>query len=41
MVLALLPFIFDFSARWYEGIKLESRIQESVMSRFSKARSVL
>jgi calcium permeable stress-gated cation channel len=34
VVLALLPFIFDFSARWYEGIKLESRIQESVMTRF-------
>ena len=34
VVLALLPFIFDFSARWYEGIKLESRIQESIMTRF-------
>ena len=33
-VLAILPFIFYFCARLYEGIKLESRIQDSVMSRY-------
>jgi hypothetical protein len=34
IALALLPIFFDFSARTYEGIKLESRIQDSVLSRY-------
>ena len=32
--LLLLPFIFDFLARYYEGIKLESEIQTSIMTRY-------
>jgi len=32
--LLLLPFIFDFLARYYEGIKLESEIQTTIMTRY-------
>ena len=34
IVLAILPFIFYFCAKFYEGIKLESKIQQSVMTRY-------
>jgi len=34
VVLAILPFIFYFCAKFYEGIKLESKIQQSVMTRY-------
>ena len=34
IVLAILPFIFDMSARWYEKLKLESEIQASIMKRY-------
>ena len=32
--LLILPFIFDFLARNYEGMKLESEIQNSIMTRY-------
>ena len=32
--LLLLPFVFDFVARYYEGMKLESEIQNSIMTRY-------
>ena len=32
--LLILPFIFDFLARHYEGMKLESEIQNSIMTRY-------
>ena len=32
--LLVLPFIFDFLARNYEGMKLESEIQNSIMTRY-------
>lgn len=32
--LLILPFIFDFSARYYECMKLESEIQNSIMTRY-------
>lgn len=32
--LLILPFIFDFTARYYEGMKLESEIQNSIMARY-------
>ena len=32
--LLVLPFIFDFLARYYEGIKLESEIQATIMTRY-------
>ena len=32
--LLILPFIFDFIARYYEGMKLESEIQNSIMTRY-------
>ena len=34
IALAILPFIFYFCAKLYEGIKLESEIQASVMARY-------
>jgi hypothetical protein len=34
ILLALLPFIFDTVARSYEGLKLESEIQNSIMTRY-------
>lgn len=34
MFLLILPFIFDTLARNYEGMKLESEIQNAIMSRF-------
>jgi hypothetical protein len=34
ILLALLPFVFDFISRNYEGVKLESEIQNSIMSRY-------
>lgn len=32
--LLVLPFIFDACARYYEGLKLESEIQNSIMTRY-------
>ena len=32
--LMILPFIFDVIARYYEGMKLESEIQNSINSRY-------
>jgi hypothetical protein len=32
--LLILPFIFDVLARYYEGLKLESEIQNSIMTRY-------
>jgi hypothetical protein len=32
--LVLLPFVFDTVARYYEGYKLESEIQNSIMTRY-------
>jgi hypothetical protein len=32
--LLVLPFIFDSLARYYEGLKLESEIQNSIMTRY-------
>lgn len=32
--LLILPQIFDFIARYYEGIKLESEVQNSIMTRY-------
>jgi hypothetical protein len=32
--LLILPVIFDTVARYYEGLKLESEIQNSIMTRF-------
>eukprot|EP01038_Epipyxis_sp_PR26KG_P012944 gene12944-17354_t len=32
--LLLLPWVFDFLARYYEGLKLESEIQNSIMTRY-------
>jgi hypothetical protein len=32
--LLILPFIFDILARYYEGMKLESEIQNSIMTRY-------
>lgn len=34
ILLAILPFIFDFIARSYEGLKTESEIQNSIMTRY-------
>jgi hypothetical protein len=34
ILLALLPFVFDFISRSYEGIKTESEIQDSIMTRY-------
>ena len=34
VLLLLLPFVFDFLARNYEGMKLESEIQNSIMTRY-------
>lgn len=34
VALLILPVIFDFSARYYECMKLESEIQNSIMSRY-------
>lgn len=34
IILAVLPFVFDFVSRYYEGIKLESEIQNSIMTRY-------
>jgi hypothetical protein len=33
-LILMLPFIFDFLARYYEGMKLESEIQNSIMFRY-------
>jgi hypothetical protein len=32
--LIILPYIFDYVARFYEGLKLESEIQNSIMTRY-------
>jgi len=34
ILLAILPFVFDFIARYYEGLKTESEIQNSIMTRY-------
>lgn len=34
LLLALLPFVFDFVSRSYEGLKQESEIQNSIMARY-------
>lgn len=34
LLLALLPFVFDFIARYYEGLKTEIDIQNSIMTRY-------
>lgn len=34
LLLLCLPFIFDFLARFYEGLKTESEIQNSIMTRY-------
>ena len=34
IILALLPYVFDFVARSYQGLKLESEIQNSLMLRY-------
>ncbi len=34
ILLAILPAIFDFISRHYEGVKLESEIQNSIMTRY-------
>jgi hypothetical protein len=34
ILLAVLPFIFDFVARFYEGFKCESKIQDLIMTRY-------
>ena len=34
ILLAVLPFIFDFVARFYEGLKCESEIQDLIMTRY-------
>jgi hypothetical protein len=34
ILLALLPFVFDFVARFYEGLKCESDIQDLIMTRY-------
>jgi len=34
LIILLLPFLFDFVARHYEGLKRESDIQQSIMTRF-------
>jgi hypothetical protein len=34
ILLALLPFVFDFVARFYEGLKCESEIQDLIMTRY-------
>jgi hypothetical protein len=34
ILLSLLPFVFDFISRNYEGLKLESEIQNSIMTRY-------
>ncbi len=34
ILLAILPAIFDIISRFYEGIKLESEIQNSIMTRY-------
>jgi hypothetical protein len=34
ILLSLLPFVFDFISRNYEGLKMESEIQNSVMTRY-------
>ena len=38
--LLVLPFIFDFLARYYEGIKLESEIQSTIMTRYHLTRAL-
>ena len=35
MFLLILPFIFDTLARNYEGMKLESEIQNAIMTRYT------
>lgn len=34
ILLAVLPFLFDFIARYYEGAKTETEIQNSIMTRY-------
>ena len=34
LIITLLPFLFDFVARHYEGLKRESDVQQSIMTRF-------
>jgi len=34
ILLAVLPFIFDFTSRFYEGLKCESEIQDLIMTRY-------
>jgi hypothetical protein len=34
ILLSLLPFLFDFISRSYEGLKFESEIQNSIMTRY-------
>ena len=34
LIILLLPFLFDFVSRYYEGLKRESDIQRSIMTRF-------
>ena len=34
VLLSILPVIFDLIARYYEGLKLESEIQNSIMTRY-------
>lgn len=34
ILLSILPFLFDFISRHYEGLKLESEIQNSIMTRY-------
>lgn len=34
MFLLGIPWVFDFLARYYEGMKLESEIQNSIMTRY-------
>jgi hypothetical protein len=34
LFLLAIPFIFDFLARFYEGMKLESEVQNSIMTRY-------
>jgi hypothetical protein len=32
--LLAVPWVFDFLARYYEGMKLESEVQNSIMTRY-------
>ena len=34
LIITCLPFLFDFISRYYEGLKRESDIQQSIMARF-------